>query len=315
MKAMISLLLVVALIGITPAQADSLRAGTPAEANFTFLPLRIGVDHGAFKTYDLDVEVTDFGGGAKLQQAFAAGALDVAVSAGTDMAFIAKGAPVMAIANMGNRPMLGLVTAYDSPLKTVDDIKGKKVGVTTVGSLTEWLMHRLIMEKGWAADSVTILPIGSEISTNVALLTTGQVDAIVSPPALGFQMELAKRGRVLLPVFDPGAPFVAETIYASTALIKDRPDTVRRFLKAWFENIEWMQTHKADVIEMARVYTRYAPEVENQEYELVMPIFSHDGRFPPLALQTLQQSFMDMKMLPTPPDMSKLYTEAYLPAK
>jgi ABC-type nitrate/sulfonate/bicarbonate transport system substrate-binding protein len=319
MKAIVSLFLVAAWAGIVPAiapaRADTLRAGTPAEKNFTFLPLRIGVDRGAFKKYDLDVEVTDFGGGAKLQQAFAAGAVDVAVSAGTDMAFIAKGAPVMAIANMGNRPMLGLVVAYDSPLKNADDVKGKKVGVTTVGSLTEWLMRRFMMEKGWAADSVTILPIGSEISTNVALLTTGEVDAIVSPPSLGLQLALTKRGRVLLPVFDPGAPFVAEALYAANPLIKDRPDTVRRFLKAWFENMDWMQTHKADVVEMARVYTKYTPEVESQEYDLVMPIFSRHGRFQPAALQTLQQSFMDMKMLPAPPDMSKLYTEAYLPAK
>jgi ABC-type nitrate/sulfonate/bicarbonate transport system substrate-binding protein len=188
MKAMVSLFLGLTLCGgaliasAPPAQAQTLRGATPAERNFTFLPLRIGVDRGAFKKEGLDVEVTDFGGGAKLQQAFAAGAVDVAVSAGTDMAFIAKGAPVMAVANMGNRPMLGLVTAYDSPLKSADDLKGKKVGVTTVGSLTEWVMHRYMIQKGWAPDSVNVLPIGSEISTNVAMLATGQVDAIVSPP-------------------------------------------------------------------------------------------------------------------------------------
>lgn len=316
MKATMALLLGAMMMAVTtPAIAQTLRGGTPAEANFTFLPLRIGVDRGAFKNEGLDVEVTDFGGGAKLQQAFTAGAVDVAVSAGTDMAFIAKGAPVKAIAAMGSRPMLGIVTAYDTPLKTVDDLKGKKVGVTTVGSLTEWVMHRMMMRKGWPPDSVTILPIGSEISANVAMLTTGQVDAIVSPPSLGFQLELSKRGRVLLPAFDLGVPFVAEAIYASNAEIKDHPDDVRRFLKAWFENMDWMRGHKAEVIDMARVYTKYTPEVESQEYDLVMPIFSHDGRFQPAALQTLQQSFMEMKMLPAPPDMSTLYTEAFLPTK
>ena len=308
-------LTIAALLAIAarPAAAESLRGGTPAGANFTFLPLRIGVDRGVFKKYGLDITVTDFGGGAKLQQAFVAGGVDVGVSAGTDMAFIAKGAPEKAIASMGNRPMLGVVVAYDSPMKTVDDLKGKKVGVTTVGSLTEWLAHQLMRQKGWGPNDLTTVPIGSDISANVALLTTGQVDAVVDPPSLGYQLAESKRGRVLVPVISPGADFVAEALYASNALIESNPDAVRRFLKAWFENMAWMKTHKAEAVEAARGYTHYSEAVESEEYDLVMPIFSLDGRFHPEALKTLQQSFIDMKMVDGAPDMSKLYTEAYLP--
>ncbi|HLI20953.1 MAG TPA: ABC transporter substrate-binding protein, partial [Stellaceae bacterium] len=245
-----------------PARAVSLRGGTPAGANFTFLPLRIGVDRGVFKKYGLDLAVTDFGGGAKLQQAFAAGGLDVAVSAGTDMAFIAKGAPEKAVAVIGSRPMLGIIVAYDSPMKTVDDLKGKKVGVTTVGSMTEWLAHQLMRQKGWGPNDLTTVPIGSDISANVAALTTGQVDAVVSPPSLGYQLAESKRGRVLVPVISPGADFVAEALYASDALIHDHPDAVRNFVKAWFENMAWMKSHKAEVVEAARAYTHYDQAVE-----------------------------------------------------
>jgi hypothetical protein len=44
-----------------------------------------------------------------------------------------------------------------------------------------------------------------------------------------------------------------------------------------------------------------------------MPIFSTDGRFNPKALDVLATSFVDTKLLPSKPDMSKLLTEAYLP--
>jgi NitT/TauT family transport system substrate-binding protein len=305
----------VVLAALSPASAESLRAGTPAGNNFTFLPLRIGVDRGAFKQEGLDVEVTDFGGGAKLQQAFVAGALDVAVSAGTDMAFIAKGAPEHAIAAMGSQPILGIIVPYDSPAKSVDDLKGKKIGVTTVGSLTEWLMHRMMQQKGWSPSDVTLVPIGSALSNEIALVTTHQIDGSVAPPALGLQLEAQKRGRLLLKTFDIGADFLGEAIYASNALLQAHPDTVRRFLKAWFANMDWMRTHKAEVVERARAYTRFAPEIESEEYDLVMPIFSRDGRFGAAALQTLQQSFADMHMVDHAPDMAALYTEAYLPAK
>ena len=311
-----AMLLTALLAAVVPsAVAETLRAGTPAGSNFTFLPLRIGITQGAFKKVGLDIEVSDFGGGAKLQQAFVAGAVDIAVSAGTDMAFIAKGAPERAVAAMGSKPVLGLVVPYDSPLKTVDDLKGKKVGVTTVGSLTAWLMQRLMQQKGWKPGDVTLVPIGSELSNEIALVSTNQIDAVVAPPAVGLQLESQKHGRLLLQTIDPGADFLGEAIFASTALLHDHPDAVRRFLQAWFENMDWMYAHKAEVVDFVRGYTHFSPEIESQEYDMVMPIFSRDGRFHAAALKTLQQSFVDMGTLDHAPDMSKLYTEAYLPKR
>lgn len=308
-------LLIASFCGAGASRAETLRVGTPAPSNFTFLPLRIGVQKGFFARHDLEIEASDFSGGAKLQQAMVAGAIDMAVSAGTDIAFAAKGAPEMAVAAMGNRPPLGLVVPYDSPAKTAEDLKGKKVGVTTVGSLTEWMMRRYARQKGWKPDELMLVPVGSELSAQTALLTTGQIDAIVSPPSLGYQLELTKRGRVLLPTFDLGAEFLAQAIYASKAVLAEKPDAVRRFLAGWFENIAWMRANKAEAVELARGHTRYTPEVESKEYDLVMPIFSSDGRFHAGALKTLQESFADMRTFDKVPDLSKFYTEAYLPAK
>jgi ABC-type nitrate/sulfonate/bicarbonate transport system substrate-binding protein len=314
MKRMIALLFVAAgALLATRADAQTVRVGTPAGANFTFLPARIAVDRGAFKAEGLDVEVTDFGGGAKLQQAIIAGAIDMTVSAGTDLAFSVKGSPDMAVAAMGNKPTLGIVVAYDSPLKTADDLKGKKIGVTTVGSLTEWLLKRLIAQKGWPKDAVSIVPVGSDLQSQAALLTTGQIDGVVAPPAFGVQLELSKKARILVPQFDIGKDFLGEAIYATNTFIQSKPDAVRHFLKAWFQNIAWMRGHKAETIELARKYTHYAPEVESKEYDLVMPIFSADGKFHPAAIQTLAESFVEMGTFDHPPDLAKFYTEAYLP--
>jgi ABC-type nitrate/sulfonate/bicarbonate transport system substrate-binding protein len=314
MKRIVALLLVAAgALTAVGADAETLRVGTPAGANFTFLPARIAADRGAFKAEGLEVEVTDFGGGAKLQQAMVSGAIDMSVSAGTDLAFTAKGSPDIAVAAMGSRPTLGIVVAYDSPLKKVDDLKGKKVGVTTVGSLTEWLMKRLIAQQGWPKDSVTLVPVGSGLQNQAALLSTGEIDGVVAPPAFGVQLELAKKARILLSGFNIGKDFLGEAIYASNKLVASNPDAIRSFLKAWFANIAWMRAHKAETIELVRKYTHYEPEVESKEYDLVMPIFSADGKFHPAAIQTLAESFVEMGTFDHPPDLTKFYTEAYLP--
>ncbi len=296
--------------------ADKIHAGTPAGNNFTFLPLRIGIDRGAYAQEGLDVDATDFGGGAKLQQAMVAGAIDIAVTAGTDFAFVAKGAPELGVATMGNHPTLGMVIPYDSPAKTGADMKGKKIGVTTVGSLTEWLARRYAASQGWGVDGFTIVAIGSDLQNQVALMSTGQVDGLVAPVGFGLQLELQKRGRLLFNSFDDAkSEVLAEAIFASKTLIASNPDAVRRFLNAWFENMAWMQSHKAETVEAARKYTGYVPEVEAKEYDLVMPRFSSTGKFDPDALKQLGQSFVEMKVFETAPDLSQLYTEAYLPKK
>jgi ABC-type nitrate/sulfonate/bicarbonate transport system substrate-binding protein len=314
MKRIIALLFVaVGALTAASAEAEPLRVGTPAGANFTFLPARIGADRGVFKAEGLDVEVTDFGGGAKLQQAMVAGAIDMTVSAGTDLGFAVKGSPDIAVAAMGSRPVLGIVVAYDSPLKTIGDLKGKKIGVTTVGSLTEWLMKRLIAQQGWPKDAVALVPVGSDLQSQAALLTTGQIDGVVAPPAFGVQLELAKKARILLSGFTIGKDFLGEAVYASNQLVQSNPDAIRRFLKGWFQNIAWMRTHKAETIELVRKYTHYTADVESKEYDLVMPIFSPDGKFHPAAIQTLAESFVEMGTFDHPPDLAKFYTEAYLP--
>ncbi len=66
--------------------------------NFGFVPLNVGVAEGYFKSAALDIDEFDFGGGAKQQQAVVAGSIDIAIGGGTDMAFVAKGVPELAVA-------------------------------------------------------------------------------------------------------------------------------------------------------------------------------------------------------------------------
>lgn len=57
-----------------------------------------------------------------------------------------------------------------------------------------------------------------------------------------------------------------------------------------------------------------SPDIESRVYDAVMPMFSDSGRFDPKAVAVLAHSFVDLKLLPAEPDMSKLYTEKFLPA-
>ncbi len=86
--------------------ADMLRVGKAVPEAFSFIPLDIGMQTGIFKKYGIDMQETAFAGDAKMQQAMAAGSIDVGLGSGPAMAFIAKGAPVKAIAAMAGPPLL-----------------------------------------------------------------------------------------------------------------------------------------------------------------------------------------------------------------
>src|SRR4029079_1900481 len=129
---------------------------------FAFVPADIGVDAGIFKKRGLDVEVSAFGGDAKMMQALTAGGIDIALGGGPAFATIVKGAPMKAVAALANAPKtIMLVVGKDSPIKTIADLKDKKISVSTQGSLTYWLTLQLALEQGWGNDGIKITPLGA----------------------------------------------------------------------------------------------------------------------------------------------------------
>jgi NitT/TauT family transport system substrate-binding protein len=308
---------IVVLAGALPSAAfaaDRLRVGSPSVQSFSFLPLRVGSMHGFFAKHDIEPEEVTLNGSARLHQAMTAGSLDIALGAGPDLIFLVKGAPELAVANMAGPPLLmGVTVRYDSPAHTAGDLKGKRIGISTAGSLTQWLMLELARQKGWGADSLTYVTVGAELPNQVAALVTRQIDAVVSSSALGLELAEGKRGRLLFPASDIVHDFMIHAIFASEAMVRERPDAIRRFLQGWFETIAYMRATRDETVRASQERTHFSTAVEEQQYDLVMPMFSTTGRFDPSALATIQRSFVDLKLIDKEPDLTKYRTEQFLP--
>ncbi len=74
-----------------------------------------------------------------------------------------------------------------------------------------------------------------------------------------------------------------------------------------------MRKNKAETVKIAMEVTQKDAEITNSVYDELMPMFSDNGRFDSKAVAVLAKSLVELKILPAEPDMSKLYTEAYLP--
>jgi NitT/TauT family transport system substrate-binding protein len=297
-----------------PAGAETkMRVGKAQPNQFAFVPADIGVEAGLFKKRGLDVEVSAFGGDAKMMQALAADGIDIALGGGPAFATIVKGTPMKAVAALANAPnTIMMVVLKDGPIKTADDLKDKKVSVSTAGSLTYWLTMQLSRSKGWGTDGIKIVPLGAA-AAQIAALKTKQVDGVTTDSVTVYNIVEEGSGRILVKFGDSMKDFHVHVIYASDKLIRSNPDGLKAFLAGWMETIRFMRDNKDKAIGMAARITGVSKAVATEGYNDTMPILSTTGHFEPKALDVLATSFVDIKLLPDKPDMSKLLTEAYLP--
>ena len=297
-----------------PCAAATLTVGKAAPNADPIIPVNVGDQLGIFKKHGLDLKIVDFTGGSKMATAMAAGSIDIGDGAGTEMALVAKGIPMTAICeSVGPIPFIGIGVPWDSPIHTIDQLKGKKIGFSSSGSLTDWLTKELERKQGWGPNGVTGVAIGNGANSIIAGFRAHLIDADVAVTSLFLSMEEKKTGRLLFPVSKYEGNLAAGTLYASNSLIKSDPDAVRAFVAGWLETIDYIRTHKAETVKIESGITGFSEAVMAKDYDLTIGMYSKDCKFDAESLATLKRSFVDLKLLPAVPDMTKLYTEAFLP--
>jgi NitT/TauT family transport system substrate-binding protein len=304
---------IVALPGIAPA-ATTLTVGKAVATASVMLPVNLGVEFGIFEKHGLDVKIADFSGGSKLIQAMTGGSVDVGIATGIGMAFTAKGAPILAICE--HEPKMtpsGIGVPWDSPIHSVDELKGKRIGISSPGSFTDWLASRLARQRGWGPNGITKVAVGNGMASGIAAFRTHIVDADIIPTADLFEMEEKQQGRLLVSVAEFAGKMGAGTVFATKKAIADQPEALRAFLAAWLETIDYMRNHKDETVKAESALTGFSPAVMAKEFDLNIPGFKRDCKFDPESLENLKSSFVELKLLKTPPDMSKLYTDAFMP--
>jgi ABC-type nitrate/sulfonate/bicarbonate transport system substrate-binding protein len=147
----------------------------------------------------------------------------------------------------------------------------------------------------------------------IAALKRGDIQGAIMDIGNAFDLEKRGEGRILVR-FNDIKDFHIHIIFATNKLIADKPDAVRQFLAGWFETIAFMRKNKAETVKIAMEVTAKDEDVTSRSYDELMPMFSDTGKFDAQALQTLKKSYVELKLLPSEPDMAQLYTEAFLPA-
>lgn len=307
---------ILALALVAPASAaEKLRVGKAVAFAWTFTPLDVGIQMGIFAKHGIEVEASAFNGDAKLQQGLTSDSVDIGIGSGPGMAFMVKGVPAKAVSAMAGVPRnMAVMVGYDSPIKTVDDLKGKKLGVTTVGSLTDWIGKRIGTQKGWGPAGITTVPVGGMPPARAAI-KTNQIDGYIGALEIGISLEEAKEWRVITSAMPFVDHFITHVFFVREDVIAQRPQAVKAFLQGWQDTIAFMKANKVQTVEITSKVIQVAPSVIDRAYDQQIGIFSDDLSFDPRAVAVLKQSFIEMGLLKDIPEDKAMFTTQFLPVK
>jgi ABC-type nitrate/sulfonate/bicarbonate transport system substrate-binding protein len=294
--------------------ADKLKVGTSGLALlWTFIDT--GTKAGTWQKYDIEVERVALAGDAVMQQAMTSGSVDFGFGSGPGMGYHSKGVPAIAVAAVAGPPYSFMVTVRpESPIKTVDDLKGKRIGVTTAGSMTQWLVRELSRQKGWGPSGINDMPMGAP-SAQLAAMKAGDLDGTVTTVETTAEYETQKVARGVLQLGDLVKDFHTHVVFARTALIDKNPDLVARFLKGWFATVAYMKSHKDFAIKESAAAMKYSESSIAKAMDAQFHMLSDDGSWNPKAIDKISSSLVELGILEKEPPRNTLYTDKFVPVK
>ncbi|MGF7047777.1 ABC-type nitrate/sulfonate/bicarbonate transport system substrate-binding protein [Paenibacillus sp. DS2015] len=203
------------------------------------LAVSFGAEKGFFEEEGLDVE---FISTKDPVTGLISGDIDV-VDVATTTAIIAagKGAPIKIVSSMfRTKGPFYLIASSD--IKSVEDLKGKKVGIAVNGSGLEVYTRVILQEHGISADDVTLIANGTHQSA-YASLETGQVDATIIHEPFASLVEKEGKGKLLATGWDYLPNFHTGVLASRDAFIKEKPELLKKLLRAYFHSQEYAKSH------------------------------------------------------------------------
>jgi NitT/TauT family transport system substrate-binding protein len=274
------------LISQPSFSAENTKAIIGVEApTLSDLPLSMAFKKNFFKSEGLDILEVLFRSGPTAIQALVSGSIQFSTGFGTGTRAAMAGAPVKGIVGFNNKPAFILYGRRESGIRSIADIKGKKIAVTGVGSTTDYAARAILRHHRVNPDKeVSIMAVGSE--SVFPALQNGSVDAaILWAPSFAVAEKLGMvRIQSLAEILElPGSGVVV-----SDQLIKENPLLIKKFLRGTLKGFQYVHDprNRDEIIVWISKEFRLDPDVAATNYQFVLGILTKDGLISRSAIET-----------------------------
>jgi NitT/TauT family transport system substrate-binding protein len=294
-------LLIVACGGTSAPSASPSPGGKPEKASITmaiggqfqiiYMPATLAQSLGYYKDEGLTVDIQSLKGGADALKALTGGSVDVVT-----------GFYEHTIRTQTEGKKIEMITVFDAypglvflvgkkhvdQVKTIKDLQGKPVGITSAGSSTEEMVRYLAKQAGMDPLAVPTVGVGSG-SSAIAALTSDQIWALVTVEPAASTIEKANNGKAIYDtrtaegtkqVF--GGSWPAGGYYLMRDFVKANPNTAQALARAGVRTLKWMKSHSAEEI-AAKLPKEFYGEDKDffiQVLKANLGMFSPDGLMP-----------------------------------
>jgi ABC-type nitrate/sulfonate/bicarbonate transport system substrate-binding protein len=248
--------------------ADGVRIGYSSISG-AYTPIWVAHDAGYFVKEGLQDDIILIPSGTQLAQVTVAGEIDIgSLNGSSAIAAALQGADLKIIGNSGNKMVFSLFVRPE--IKSVEQLKGKKIGVTRFGSAPDISVRYALRKYNINPDKdLTLIQLGF-MATVAGGLQGGSIEGgVVSPPT---QFAVEKAGfKELINITDMDFAFPNPALVAVGSIIRSKPDVINRFMRAYVRGMHRARTDPAFTYKSMAKYTKIEDAaVLKKAYEFYM---------------------------------------------
>ncbi|MGW1070120.1 ABC transporter substrate-binding protein [Streptomyces aureus] len=290
-----------------------------------YLPAMLTQRLGYFTDAGLNVELLSEPAGVQAETALVSGQVQGAVGFyDHTLDLQTKGKSVESVVQFSHAP--GEVEIVSNKragdITSPKDFKGRKLGVTGLGSSTDFLTKYLAVKNGVQVSEFTPVAVGAG-PTFVSALEKGAIDGgMTTDPTVATVME-KNLGKVLVDMRTPegsqqalGGPYPSSSLYMQTDWVNGHKETVQKLANAFVKTLRWMSEHSASEIaaKMPADYSQGNQTLYAAAIKSTLPMFTEDGVMPENGPQTVEKVLkaFNPNIKNAQVDLSKTYTTEFV---
>ena len=278
MKKIFLALLSICILHVSAHAADKIRIGVP-ELNAQFAPLALAEKKGFFREDGLQGEVIRINPTVALA-ALVSGELDYWTVIGNSVAAAIQAVPLRVLACYVPGSPSALIARPE--FKSVPELRGKAVGLNTSGGALESTARLIFKHFGLDPDKeIKFLALGTS-ERRLSAMKQGLTAATMGSPPLDFLGK--KMGFVVLARAHELFSYPTSGVVASVKKIKEKPDEIKRVIKAGIKANRYIRQNREGTIESMTEWTKADKEMATAGYESVLKLFNDDGSVPEKGL-------------------------------
>lgn len=289
-----------------------------------YMPAMLTQRLGYFKDEGLDVSLLSEPAGVQAETALVSGDVQGAVGFyDHTLDLQVKGKHVESVVQFSHAPgeveLVSNRAAGD--VNGPADFKGKKLGVTGLGSSTDFLTKYLAVKNGVKTSEFTPVAVGAG-QTFIAALKQGSVQGGMTTDPTVTNILDQKLGKVLIDMRTPegsqaalGGPYPSSSLYMNADWVDGHKATVQKLANAFVKTLKWMSSHSPEEIaaKMPADYAQGGKELYARSIKSTLPMFTTDGVMPANGPETVEKVLkaFNPNLKNATVDLSKTYTTEF----